>query len=427
MIIAAACTFARPVSSDFMTSAEPRADGAFAATVARSGAAQILLGFSLMLIAFNLRPLFSSLSVLLPDIVRQTNLSSAAAGYLTTLPVLCLGLFAPLAPRVSQWIGPERTLLAVMVLLAAGTGLRGVGGIVPLFIGSALAGAAIAAANVLLPSVVKRDFPKQSALMTGLYTMALCGGAAAAAATTLPLMRAVEGGWTTGLMMWAIPAAVVAAVWAPQALARSSGGGVSRRRVRGLWGDALAWQVTFFMGLQSALAYCVMGWLAPILRDRGLDGVDAGLVLSVSIMVQVATCLLVPPLAVRCRNQRAFSVILALIASVALIGLLFAPLSTVWAWALFQGIGQGGLFAMAMTLIVLRSPDPHVAAHLSGMAQGIGYVLAAAGPLLVGVLHSLTGGYDVAGALFAALGLGVAVSGWGAGRAVLVKARSVSA
>src|SRR5690606_39631463 len=102
MIIAAARTPARPVSSDFMTSAEPRAERAFAATATRSGAAQILLGFSLMLIAFNLRPLFASLSVLLADIVRLTSLSSAAAGYLTTLPVLCLGLFAPLAPRVSQ-------------------------------------------------------------------------------------------------------------------------------------------------------------------------------------------------------------------------------------------------------------------------------------------------------------------------------------
>jgi CP family cyanate transporter-like MFS transporter len=113
-----------------------------------------------------------------------------------------------------------------------------------------------------------------------------------------------------------------------------------------------------------------------------------------------------------------------MIAAFALVGLLFAPLSTVWTWALFQGIGQGGLFAMAMTLIVLRSPDPHVAAHLSGMAQGVGYVLAAAGPLLVGVLHSLTGSYDVAGWLFVALGIGVAVSGWGAGRAILVRTRS---
>jgi len=144
----------------------------------------------------------------------------------------------------------------------------------------------------------------------------------------------------------------------------------------------------------------------------------------VSIMVQVVTCLLVPPLAVRCRNQSLFNAALALTAASALIGLLFAPVSTVWIWAVLQGIGQGGLFAIAMTVIVLRSPDSHVAAHLSGMAQGVGYVLAALGPLLVGVLHSLTGSFASSGWLFAALGTGAAISGWGAGRTMYVKARS---
>ncbi|UYO94430.1 CynX/NimT family MFS transporter [Pollutimonas sp. M17] len=407
-----------------MTSTEIRADGAAMAAPVRSRAAAILLGFSLMLIAYNLRPLFSSLSVLLPDLLRQTSLTSAGAGYLTTLPVLCLGLFAPLAPRISQRLGPERTLLAVLFFLMAGTALRGMGDMYSLFIGTALGGAAIATGNVLLPSVVKRDFPKQAALMTGLYTMALCGGAASAAAFTLPIAHYFGGSWSIGLAVWAVPAALVLLAWAPQSLRAEHASRQARRSVSGLWRDPLAWQVTFFMGLQSALAYCVMGWMAPILRDRGMDGVGAGLVVSVSIIVQVFTCLLVPPLAARCRDQRLFNAALALIAGGGFIGLLFAPLSTIWIWAVFQGIGQGGLFAIAMTVIVLRSPDSHVAAHLSGMAQGVGYVLAAFGPLLVGVLHSATGSYRAAAWLFAALGVAAAVNGWGAGRAMLVKARS---
>ncbi|MFW7341557.1 MFS transporter [Pollutimonas sp. H1-120] len=407
-----------------MTSAEIRADSAPTTSPVRSRAAQILLGFSLMLIAYNLRPLFSSLSVLLPDLLRQTSLTSAGAGYLTTLPVLCLGLFAPLAPRISQRIGPERALLAVLFFLMAGTALRGMGDMYSLFIGSALGGAAIATGNVLLPSVVKRDFPQQAALMTGLYTMALCGGAASGAAFTLPIAHYFDESWTAGLAVWALPAALVLLVWAPQSLRAEHASRQARRSVSGLWRDPLAWQVTFFMGLQSALAYCVMGWMAPILRDRGMDGIEAGLVVSVSIIVQVFTCLLVPPLAVRCKDQRMFNAALALIAGAALVGLLFAPLSTVWAWAVLQGIGQGGLFAIAMTVIVLRSPDSHVAAHLSGMAQGVGYVLAAFGPLLVGMLHSATGSYDASAWLFAALGVAAAINGWGAGRAMLVKARS---
>jgi CP family cyanate transporter-like MFS transporter len=407
-----------------MTSTEIRAEGTAMAVSVRSHGATILLGFSLMLIAYNLRPLFSSLSVLLPDLLRETGLSSAGAGYLTTLPVLCLGLFAPLAPRISQRIGPERTLLAVLFFLMAGTALRGMGDMYSLFIGTALGGAAIATGNVLLPSVVKRDFPKQAALMTGLYTMALCGGAASGAAFTLPIAHYFDDSWAAGLAVWALPAALVLLVWAPQSLRAERASRHARRSVSGLWTDPLAWQVTFFMGLQSALAYCVMGWMAPILRDRGMDGVGAGLVVSVSIIVQVVTCLLVPPLAARCKDQRVFNAALALIAGGAFIGLLLAPLSTIWIWAILQGIGQGGLFAIAMTVIVLRSPDSHVAAHLSGMAQGVGYVLAAFGPLLVGVLHSATGSYRAAAWLFAALGVAAAINGWGAGRAMLVKARS---
>lgn len=405
-----------------MTSVETSAESARVVSSSKSRLAQLLLGVSLMLIAFNLRPLFASLSVLLPEVLRQTGLSSSGAGYLTTLPVLCLGLFAPFAPRVSQRLGPERTLLVVLVLLAVGTALRGWGGgLYTLFIGSAMAGAAIATGNVLLPSVVKRDFPRHAALMTGLYTMALCGGAASAAAFTLPMVHFFSDSWAAGLAIWAVPAALVALVWAPQALRSQYGPGRAGRRPGGLWRDALAWQVTLFMGLQSALAYCVMGWMAPILRDRGLDGVTAGVVVSVSIMLQVVTCLLVPPLAVRCRDQRLFNASLAILAAAALTGILFAPLSTVWVWAVLQGIGQGGLFAMAMTVIVLRSPDSQVAAQLSGMAQGVGYVLAAFGPLLVGVLHSATGGYAATGWLFAVLGVGVAINGWGAGRAVQVR------
>ena len=392
---------------------------------AMSPITRLLLGISLVLIAFNLRPLFSSASALLPEIRSELGLSAAGASLLTTVPVACLGLFSPLAPRLAARLGAERTLLAAIALLALGTALRGFHSVPLLFAGTALAGACIAIGNVLLPGLVKRDFPDKAALMTGFYTMALCAGAAGAAGLTLPIETALGGSLGATLAIWAIPATVVGLIWLPQALGHRGKPAKTTFRVEGLWRDRLAWQVTLFMGLQSALAYCVFGWLVPILRERGLDGVTAGAIVSVSVMVQAASCLVAPHLAVRGRDQRLINVTLCGFAVVALLGLLFAPLSTVWFWAVLQGIGQGGLIAVAMTVIVLRTRDPHMAAHLSGMAQCVGYLLAAIGPLVVGLIRGWTGSFAWSAVLIVLLGLGAAINGWFAGKALYVNARTV--
>ncbi len=386
---------------------------------------RLLLGISLVLIAFNLRGLFSSASALLPEIRSEFGLSATGASLLTTLPVLCLGLFSPLAPRLAQRIGAERSLLAVLALLTLGIALRGLGWIPLIYLGTALAGACIAVGNVLLPGLVKRDFADKAALMTGLYTMALCASAACGAGLSLPAERFFGGSTGAALAVLAIPALATTLLWLPQALSTKGRAHRTGFRVEGLWRDPLAWQVTLFMGLQSALAYSVFGWLAPILRERGLDGVTAGGIVSASVMVQAVACLFMPHLAVRGRDQRVINVALCLLAVGGLLGLLFAPLSTVWLWAVLQGIGQGGLIAVAMTVIVLRSPDAHVAAHLSGMAQCVGYLLAAIGPLVVGVIRSWTGSFGPCAILFVAIGLVAALNGWGAGRSLHVRAKSL--
>jgi CP family cyanate transporter-like MFS transporter len=393
--------------------------------VSKSAIGRFLLGFSLVLIAANLRPVFSSASALLPEIRGELGLSSLGTSILTTLPVVCLGAFSPLAPRLAQRFGTERVLLGLVLLLALGTGLRGFSSIPLLFLGTALAGACIAIGNVLLPGIVKRDFADKTALVTGCYTMALCAGAAGGAGLTLPIERMLGGSVGGALAIWSLPALIVALLWLPQVLMTKAHARRSGFKVIGLWTDRIAWQVTLFMGLQSALAYCVFGWLVPILRERGVDGVMAGAIVSFSVMVQAASCLVAPHIAVRGKDQRLINVTLCILAVVSLLGLLFAPLGTVWLWATLLGMAQGGLIAVALTVIVLRSPNPHVAAHLSGMAQFIGYLLGAIGPLIVGVIHGWTGSFAWCAVLFAVLGMGAALSGWFAGRAMSVKARTI--
>lgn len=386
-------------------------------------ARQILLGLSVILIAFNLRPVFGSLSVLLPEVMKDTGLGASGASLLTTLPLLCLGIFAAPAPALARRFGTERTLLGALVLICIGTLLRGTGSLPVLFVSSAMAGAGIAVGNVLLPGLVKRDFSSRAAMMTGFYTLAVCAGASSSAAFTVPLEHLFNGSWTAALAFWALPAGLVVLLWAPQALAAHPRPTAPSAHVGSLWRDRLAWQVTGFMGLQSSLAYIVMGWLSPMLRERGMDSQTAGYVVAISILVQLGTCLITPSIAARCRDQRGLTLGLTVIILVAMLAFLFAPLEGVWLWTVLLGLGQGGSFALALTLIVMRSPDASVTAQLSAMAQGWGYVLASTGPLLAGLLRGWTGGFASSAVLMVVIAIGMAWSGWGAGRRMTVLKR----
>ncbi|WP_248917294.1 CynX/NimT family MFS transporter [Pseudomonas entomophila] len=378
-----------------------------------------LLLLGLVLVALNLRPALSSMAPVLGQVAEGLGLNASQAGLLTTLPVLCLGLFAPLAPILARRFGSERVILGILLTLALGILVRSTLGVAGVFLGSLMAGASIGIIGVLLPGIVKRDFPRHAGTLTGVYTMALCLGAAMAAGATVPLAQHFDGSWAVGLGAWMIPALLAMLLWLPQA---RQGHGLHKvaYRVRGLWRDPLAWQVTLYMGLQSSLAYIVFGWLPSILIGRGLSPIEAGLVLSGSVIVQLASSLSAPWLATRGKDQRLAIVVVMLVTLAGLFGCLYAPVEGLWGWAVVLGLGQGGTFALALTLIVLRSQDAHVAANLSSMAQGVGYTLASMGPFAVGLVHDVTGGWGAVGWIFAVLGAGPIVFGLGAGRALHV-------
>ncbi len=382
-----------------------------------------LLLLGLVLVALNLRPALSSMAPVLGQVSAGLGLNASEAGLLTTLPVLCLGLFAPLAPLLARRFGSERVILGILLTLALGIVVRSALGAVGVFLGSVMAGASIGIIGVLLPGIVKRDFPQHAGTLTGVYTMALCLGAAMAAGATVPLAQHFDDNWAFGLGFWMLPALLAVLIWLPQA---RQGHGLHKAayRVRGLWRDPLAWQVTLYMGLQSSLAYIVFGWLPSILIGRGLSPTEAGLVLSGSVIVQLISSLGAPWLATRGKDQRLAIVIVMLVTLTGLFGCLYAPIGGLWGWAVLLGLGQGGTFALALTLIVLRSKDAHVAANLSSKAQGVGSTLASWGPVAGGLVHDLTGGWAAVGWIFAVLGVGAIVFGLGAGRALHVQVTS---
>jgi len=390
---------------------------------ARQRMQHVLKAAAILCAALNMRTLFPSVSTLLPEISAYFHLSASAAGYLTMLPVLCLGIFAPLAAWLAQRIGADRGLCAAIGMLTVALALRVWPHVGALYVGTLLGGAAIAIANVLVPVLVKRDFSSRMGLMTGLYTTCICAGSAIAAAATVPLSKILPGGWTPAIGAWAVPSALALALLL--AWYRPAATGISRARRSAaarlpLWRQRLAWEITVFMGLQSSLAFSVMGWIAPILRQRGMNDVDAGLVVSLILLAQMGGSLTIPSLAMRCRNQQWLNIALVATALAGLAGLTLGPLALTWLWAVPQGIAQGGLLGSALTLLVLRSPNAQVAARLSAMAQCLGYTLASMAPALIGMLLP-TAGLLAVMALFCLIGVGLLYSGWQSGRAVLLR------
>ncbi len=325
---------------------------------------------------------------------------------------------------MSRKIGTERALLAALLLLTMGCAVRGFGSATALFAGQVAAMAGIGVLNVLLPGLIKRDFPHRVGLMTGLYTTAFCVGAAGAAAISVPLALVFGGSWRPALSVWAVPAGIATLAWAVQLRSphRAAGRGLGIH-VRGIWRDGLAWQLLLFMGLQSALAYIVFSWLPAMLRDRGLSVVDAGLVLSISAAAQAVACLVAPALAIRSRDQRLITVLSVAACLLGLAGCFLLPLWTIWFWAVLLGLAQGALIAIALTLIVLRSADQHVTASLSGMVQCGGYLLASAGPMIAGLLHERLGGWSAVFLLCLGLCAAAAATGYMASRDRLVRVR----
>ncbi len=390
----------------------------------QSNARRLSTLLGLLLVALNLRPAITSVSTVLNQIGHDLDLSSAGQGILTTLPVLFLGFAAPLAPRVARRIGTERAIFAALTLLAFAIATRPYFGWAGLFVGTAIVGGCIGIMNVLLPGLVKRDFPGNVGLVTGLYTMSLNLGASFGAGVTEPMRTIFGDDWRPALAFWLTPAVIAGLVWITQI--RDVHQSTSQApQMRGIHRDPLTWQVTVFMGLQSSLAYIVFGWLPTILSDRGMAPVLAGLALSISVLIQVTTAVLVPTIATRMKDQRAALTLVVIATMIGLGGCLYAPISSIWVWITVLGLGQGGCFAMALTLLAIRASDSATASQLSGLAQGVGYVVAAMGPLAVGLLHQAFGGWAIVGLLLGLIGLAEFIAGLYAGRDRVVESSSI--
>jgi len=385
--------------------------------------ARVALVVAVCLVAVNMRPTITSIGPLLEQIAGDTGLATSILGLLAAVPLAAWAIVSPFAHELSNRFGMSRVVLGSLLLLTIGTLVRSLPGpLASVWIGTALIGVALAVANVLMPAVVKRDFPGRVPAMMAVYTALLGGAGAVASGVAVPTSQwaaAVTGteGWRLSLLITGgilLPIAIVAWIVAYRGRRepRRAAGGI--RHSTGIWGDSMAWLVAAYMGFQSAVFYILVTWLATIAVSTGLSPVTAGIDVMLYQVGAVVGALVVPFL-FRGPAARWVPGALPLVALVGAVGLMLAP-SAILLWIALLGPASGASLGTSLTLMAERARDHHASAALSGMAQSVGYLMAASGPVLFGALHAATDAWALPLLLVAAILIGQSVSGLFAGR-----------
>ncbi len=386
-----------------------------------------LLVAGLLALAFNLRAMVTGLPPVFPELQSVLHISSASLAVLAAVPVLCFGTFSGFGAPLSRRYGEERVLSGALLALALGLVLRSVAPSALLFPGTIIAGGGIALMNVLLPSLVKRRVPDRAGLLIGLYLLTLAVGAIVASGLAVPVFTAAGGGLTAtrlALGLWAGPAVIAAVVWLPQLRYRTmpEAGRAGAVGALALRRSALAWQVTLFMGLQSLSYYAALSWFPTMFRDRGASAAYAGTLLALMNLGNGVTALLVPVLAHRATDQRWLAAIAVAATGAGLSGAGFGPSGLAPGFVLLLGLGQGATLGLGVYYTMARAPNPVMAASLSAFAQGIGYLIASTGPLLIGFAHTASDGWSVPIIILLGVAVVQLITGWLAGRARTVSA-----
>ncbi|GAB7040983.1 MULTISPECIES: CynX/NimT family MFS transporter [Catenuloplanes] len=355
---------------------------------------------AMLLVALNLRTSITSVGSLLTEVREGLQLSGLMAGVVTTMPTVAFAFFGAFTPVLVRRFAAPRVLVAAMAALVLGQALRVATGSAAVFvITSALALSGIAIGNVLMPMLVKQNFPERTGLITGMYSVSMSIGATIGAAATVPIAHAF-GSWRAGLGVWAILALAAIPLWLPAALrhraasrAAAVAGATAVARVRP-GATRLGWAMAIFFGAQSLSGYAAMGWLPTLFRDAGFSPENAGVLLGVLSVVGVPMGLIMPSLAARLRNLHGLILALAGLMIVAYLGMMLAPRAGAYLWVVVLSVGQSS-FPLALTVLGLRARTAEGTVALSAFAQSIGYLFAALGPLLVGYFYGLTGAWTV--------------------------------
>ncbi|MCP3029211.1 MFS transporter [Halobacillus sp. A5] len=383
----------------------------------------------IILVALNLRPSITAVGPLIGSIREDLAISNGTAGLLTTLPLVAFAVLSALAPRLGLRIGQGQAVFLGMIILTIGIFIRSIEWAAALFIGTTLIGVGIAIGNVLLPGIVKEQFPEKVGLLTGLYSISLSGLAAIGSGVSFPIAERLAGGWQSSLALWGALSAVALLVWIPQIRIKKQPVKIPKIDLKDspLLQSKLAWQVTIFMGMQSFMFYCLITWIPEIMQSRGMDPYSAGWMLSFMQIVGLPSTFLTPVLAGRIQSQRGIVMSIGVLYLIGLTGMLIGSSSSLLTLCIaIIGIAQGASVSLALTLLSLRASSAVQASNLSGMAQSIGYTLAAVGPIALGLLHDITQSWTPALIIFIGIVIVMVSAGLGAGRDIEISKAEIA-
>ena len=380
-----------------------------------------LLVLGIFLIAASLRAPITGIAPVLEQIIEQFKLNASQAGMLTTLPLIAFAIAAPMAASLAKKCGLEVSLFIALVLIGIGVVSRVIDSATVLFIGTAVIGVGIAIGNVLLPSLIKRDFPHKVAVMTSSYVLAMGIFGGSYSALIIPLAEYKDLGWQLALASYALLVVLAIVVWLPQLKQHTmpKQAHVSNNTQSKIWHSALAWQITLLLGFNSFFTYIMLGWLPSILIEGGHSAQHAGALQGAFQVASALPGIVLIPLLAKLKDQRILTLSLALLGALCSVGLLVAP-SFAMLWSVTLGFCSGACFILGLSFVSLRTHDSMQAAALSGMAQCIGYLLAATGPIIAGALHSYFNNWAGALWLCIASSLLCALFGYLSGRNITI-------
>ena len=356
----------------------------------------------IVLVASTLRAPITSVGPVITEITEQLRLSHVLVGLVTAIPLISFAVLSVFVPKVARKIGLEKLLLYSMLVLALGSFTRSSGNVLLLFVGAGLIGAAITIGNVLMPAFIKKKFPEKVGLITGIYLVSMNLTSALAAGFSIAIGQATGMGWRASIGVWGLLALLAFFIWLPQTRSRNQSVQsvhASGTKQGSAWRSSLAWNVSIFMGLQSFLFYSLAAWLPTVLFSWGMSYERSGWMLSYIQMAQLPIMLIGPILAGKMKDQSSLVWFTFILLLLGIGGVIFGKTTYIIISVIFLGISLGLAFTLATMFFVLRTRNIFEAADLSGMAQSVGYWLAACGPPAFGALYEITGTW------YASLGL----------------------